>query len=322
MKKHEVRFLQYFCVILFFSLTFTSSLHSQQRYYRGNTHTHSYPASGDVSDPFYRPSKIVSEYKALGYDFLVFTDHGTYWDAEELSTGDFTVISGEELGVSYPGQQGHYSGINLWNTIIGAGIPHPAVIELILGQGGIPILNHPTWTPMALSAAAIIAQVPPFLRHMEIVNASTMNEPETKDIPLWDELLSSGRMLYGIASDDSHNEGQQGKAWIMVSAQNNRKQSLMDAVQRGNYYCSSGITIDTMRLDRELIFVRSRQCDTIRLIGKDGISLRKEAGSEISYIPKGNEGYLRVELSNGPSRFFSMLRPALQESILPPPIAM
>ena len=88
--------------LIVFLLLAVSICFAQKRYYRGNTHTHSYPQSSDAATTW-TPATVVASYKAAGYDFLVFTDHVSYWNASSLSSSEFTVISGEEAGLSGSG---------------------------------------------------------------------------------------------------------------------------------------------------------------------------------------------------------------------------
>ena len=55
-------------------------------------------------------------------------------------------------------------------------------------------------------------------------------------------------LLYGVATDDSHNYHEQssnlsnsGRGWIMVESDSINTESLIDAMETGNFYASSGI---------------------------------------------------------------------------------
>ena len=106
------------------------NIYSQKRYYKGNTHSHCYPgSSGDITDTAYNPPNIIMQYKARGYDFLVFTDHGAWWNAKILSTPDFTVIDGSEPGISGNGRWGHFTGLRMTARISGSGLTHQQLID-------------------------------------------------------------------------------------------------------------------------------------------------------------------------------------------------
>jgi hypothetical protein len=57
--------------------------------------------------------------------------------------------------------------------------------------------------------------------------------------------------LYGLATDDSHNYfgdrgASPGRGWVMVQAQQLTAEALLDAIYDGNFYASSGVTLDSI----------------------------------------------------------------------------
>src|SRR5918994_7387693 len=68
------------------------------RWFRGNLHTHS-----DRSDGVATPERVLAEYRAAGYDFVVLTDHfeerwgWTVTDTTAARDGSFTTLLGIEL---------------------------------------------------------------------------------------------------------------------------------------------------------------------------------------------------------------------------------
>ncbi len=270
----------------------------QKKYYKGNTHTHCYPYSGDITDTSYTGQKVVAQYKAKGYDFLVFTDHGAWWNAKILSTPDFTVINGSECGISGSGRWGHFTGLKLSQRISGVNLSHQQMIDAIKSQGGVPFINHPRYSQIPITAKQIIDDMQNNLFHQEIWNGVTISQPPPDDISVWDSVLSTGRIMYGVASDDSHKESNQGKGWIMVYASSNNEDTLVNEIRKGNFYSSTGIIIDSIYYSTALIFVKSTNGDTIRFIGKNGVTLKSIIGSEGSYSISGEELYVRAEISN------------------------
>jgi predicted metal-dependent phosphoesterase TrpH len=270
----------------------------QKRYYKGNTHTHCYPYSGDITDTSYSGDKVVSQYKARGYDFLVFTDHGAWWNAKVLSTPDFTVINGSECGISGSGRWGHFTGLKLLKRISGVNLSHQQMIDSINAQGGISFINHPRYSQIPITAKQIINEMRNNLFHQEIWNGVTVGQPPPDDITVWDSVLSTGRIIYGVASDDSHKESNQGKGWIMVYASSNNEDTLVNEIRKGNFYSTTGIIIDSIYYSPSSIFIRSSNGETIRFIGKNGSTLKTVIGTEGSYSINGDEIYVRAEISN------------------------
>lgn len=128
-------------------------------------------------------------------------------------------------------------------------------------------IDHPNWGD-AVSAEDILAV--PKARYMEIYNGhgGVRNwGSERLRIPSmdrkWDIILSiwldadPGHMLYGMATDDTHTyfvhgAGHQipGRGWSMVLADGLDESSIMQAFLDGDFYSSTGVTLEEILWDR------------------------------------------------------------------------
>lgn len=269
---------------------------AQTRFYKGNTHIHCYPWSGDIRDSTYTADVVVDSYRNLGYDFIVFTNHGTWFDAAQMSIPTFTIINGSEVGISRNGRWGHFTVVGLDARISGAGLTHQQLIDTINAHGAIPFVNHPRFSQIPLIAAHIIDSMKSGLHHMEMWNAVTISQPPPDDISVWDSVLSTGRLMYGVACDDSHRPAHQGKAWIMVRSLSNRTEHLLAAIRAGDFYGSNGVVLESIEMTPERYSVVSQNGKEIRFIGRNGSVLSTVAGKSGSYLIKGTEGYVRAEV--------------------------
>ncbi len=62
--------------------------------------------------------------------------------------------------------------------------------------------------------------------------------------------------MYGVATDDAHNyhkfdtrAANPGQAWIVVRAAKLTPESIMDAMNAGDFYCSTGVTLKDVAFD-------------------------------------------------------------------------
>lgn len=60
--------------------------------------------------------------------------------------------------------------------------------------------------------------------------------------------------LYGLATDDSHNyhgpaKAMPGRGWVMVQAEALTPESILGAMSRGNFYASTGVTLEQVEFD-------------------------------------------------------------------------
>jgi len=165
-----------------------------------------------------------------------------------------------------------------------------------LQAGGIPILNHPQ--DPVISAADFIATKG--LNHLEIVNGGRLEDTPANE-KLWDTILSSpdGRLVYAVAADDNHyNEQNVGRGWIMVKAPGLTKEDILDNIRTGNFYASTGVMFNDLKLTKKRISVDTENGDTIKFIGKNGSILKKIVGSKGKYRIRGNEYYVRSKITN------------------------
>ncbi len=282
-------------VLMIFAASF---LQAQNRYFKGNTHTHCYPQSGDVTNPSYTAESFIAQYQSLGYDFLVFTDHGAWWNAAPLSTPQVTVINGSEAGISGNGRWGHFTGLRMTSRISGAGLTHHALVTAIQNQNAVCFLNHPRWSTIPITARQVIDSMPT-LTHVEVFNAVTTGQTGSYDnLSLWDSVLSTGRQLYGVAADDAHQPSHIGKAWIMVYASSNHRDTITEAIRRGRLYASNGIVVDTVGMSDSAIVIKSANGETTKFYGKYGVLLSTQNGPTASYLFTGNELYVRAVVTN------------------------
>ncbi|MBF8296696.1 MAG: hypothetical protein HW389_3241 [Bacteroidetes bacterium] len=269
---------------------------AQKHYYKGNTHTHSYPLSGDATTTW-TPEVVVAAYKAAGYDFLVFTNHVAYFDFSALSSPDLTVFSGEEAGISGSGRWGHFTAMKIQSQIGGRDKTHQQLLDEIAAQGGIGFLNHPRWSVIPITALQVINDMKQNLRHFEVYNVNT-DTPTRFDTSLWDSVLTTGRLLFGVASDDAHKESHLGKGWICVYASSKHPDTLFNAIRNGEFYASNGIELDTIGYSPEKLYVRSPNGTRVTFIGSSGRQLAVVHANEAAYTIMENEGYVRAEISN------------------------
>jgi hypothetical protein len=305
-----------------------SSVAAQARWYRGNTHTHTVNSDGDSS-----PDTVVRWYKEHGYNFVVITDH-TYRDRGVLTPveglnavfalpGRFLVLSGVEVTDNFEGLPVHMNGLGVRDAVLARGGTSIAEIlsrnvAAVREAGGIPQMNHPNylWALNAehLAGAAGATHFELWNGHPGVHNRGGGGKPSTEEI--WDAVLSTRRVLYGMATDDSHHFKPEcapqvvcpGRAWIMVRASELTREALLDAMARGDFYATTGVELKSYQADASRIRLELPEGDRRNptryrtyFIGKDGAVLKQDDSLTPSYTFAGGELYVRarIEASNG-----------------------
>jgi hypothetical protein len=162
------------------------------------------------------------------------------------------------------------------------------------------------------------------VRHFEVLNAAIggANYGDAMHISheaLWDKILSKGILLYGTATDDTHHYydadalRKQGKgaivgnrAWIMVLASECSEKAIRAAMEKGEYYCSSGVSLKKYEVTDNEITVEVEPEKpmkyTIEFIGQDGKVLQTDKKISATYKITGKEKYLRVRITDTQKR--------------------
>jgi predicted metal-dependent phosphoesterase TrpH len=105
-----------------------SPFQSPDRWFRGNTHSHSTVSDGRVTI-----EERFAGYRAAGYDFLVLTDHRKVSDVSAFTDESFLAISGSEVHPPNPygGDRYHIVAVNVREPIPDEQAHPNGVIEAI-----------------------------------------------------------------------------------------------------------------------------------------------------------------------------------------------
>lgn len=329
-------------------------------WYRCNTHTHTSAFPG--SDANGTPEFIAEWYRSHGYQCLVITDHEHLTDVAPLnrkyaSDGLFLVLQGQEItqmvaDPHHPSgvRHAHVNAINTNRLIMpiqpsasagSTGLLKVAAGGVSLAQSfernlteiekaaGLPQVNHPNllWSVQLEDLSSLKR---PFL--LEVWNAfpTSNNLGGTDDAgkiatsteALWDALLSKGKTVWGVASDDAH-EFQKlddreaptpGKGWIVLQAQSLTVPTITEAMRKGRFYASTGISLQGYQVDDKAISISiapPREWSpalppsaryVTRFVGANGKVLAEVTGRSPQYSFKGDEHYVRAAIIDSDGR--------------------
>ena len=289
-------------------------------WYRGNTHTHTLNSDGDST-----PEDVVRWYREHGYQFLVLTDHNFLTGVDALNAlhgadERFLVIKGEEVTDKFADKPLHLNGLDVAELVMpqkGTSVVDTLQrnVDAIRKARGVPHINHPNFG-WAITADEL--QQVENNKLFEIFNGHPhVNNQGGGGIAgleaAWDHILTSGQMLYGIAVDDAHvfkrpwdrNAARPGQGWVMVRAERLQPRALLEAMERGDFYASTGVELSELQTNEQEIAITIKEDPTakyrVQFIGKGGKLLKEEIASPARYQIRGDEGYVRGKVldSNG-----------------------
>jgi hypothetical protein len=290
------------------------------KWYKGNTHTHTLNSDGDST-----PDEVVRWYREHGYQFLVLTDHNFVTSVDGLNAlagadERFLVIPGEEVSARSGDKPIHVNGLAVARRVepqTGTSVVDVLQknVDAIRQATGVPHINHPNFQ-WALTAEEL-RQVKNN-RLIELYNGHPqVNQDGGGGVPsleeMWDIILSSGTVMYGIAVDDAHTFKQAGnprvagpgRGWVMVRAPRLDAGTLLGAMERGDFYASTGVVLEDVRATahdlRIAVKVEGASKYRIQFIGKGGKLLSEITDATATYTFNGGEGYVRAKVieSNG-----------------------
>lgn len=299
---------------------------SGPRWFKGNTHTHTKNSDGDST-----PGVVARWYRDNHYDFLFLTDHNVRTEIEDLqreiseenardNRKPFLLIPGEEVSDNWKeGERNHPLHTNALGTTMAVGKQGGKslvdtlqnCIDAIHRAGGLPHVNHPNFV-WALTADDLYKLRN--LRHFEIYNGHPQVNnlgggglPSTEEI--WDNLLSRGRLYYGVAVDDAHNFkkfarnlANPGRGWVMVRAEELTPSAIIGGLSRGDFYASSGVELEDVTTDGKRLALKIKQFRLEKyrteFIGKGGQVLKVDVSMEPSYELKPEDLYVRARVTS------------------------
>jgi hypothetical protein len=258
--------------------------------------------------------------------------------------GEFLLLPAEEVSDKFEKKPIHVNGTNIAEQIKPQG--GKSVVEVIrndlrmvraqairLGRPVLPHLNHPNfqWGVTAEEMAQVVEErfFEVYNGHPDVHNLGDATRPGVER--MWDianalriATFKSAPML-GLATDDSHHyhvEGLSraapGRGWVQVRAEALTPEALIGAMERGDFYASSGVTLADVRYDRAAgtLTVEARPEDagetfSTRFVGtvagaggtaprpEDvGVVLATVEGPRASYALTGRELYVRAVVTS------------------------
>jgi hypothetical protein len=293
---------------------------SEPRWFKGNTHTHTINSDGDSA-----PDEVVRWYREQRYHFLVLTDHNVLTPVEALNAllaadDRFVVIPGEEITDRAGDKPVHVNALGLARAVKPQGGAAPgdvvrADVDAARDAGGVPQVNHPNFgwalAPGDVLRVSGVHLLEVFNGHPQVNNLGGGGAPGAE--ALWDDLLTAGRTVFGVASDDMHDlkrpgvrqAAGPGRGWVMVRAPRLAAADILAALARGDFYASTGVELRDVQATPRAVTVTIREQGTTRyrteFIGKGGRVLKTVDGAIAEYHAAGDEGYVRARVadSNG-----------------------
>ena len=237
--------------------------------------------------------------------------------------GKFLIMQAEEISDRYEGKPIHMGAINVQELILPQG--GNSVSEVMqnnldavyeqrqrTGQPMFAHINHPNfeWAIKLEDMMHLNGD-----RFFEIYNghphvhnygdSTTMGMEE-----LWDRLLihyihQNKPLLYGLATDDAHNFletriglANAGRGWIMVKAPALTSASIIEAMEKGDFYATTGVELEDVSFRKRTLAVKVKPVAgvkyTIQFWGADQSADGMKQGGKLLKEVNGTEGTYKL----------------------------
>lgn len=247
-----------------------------KRYFKANLHTHS-----TISDGQLTPAEVKEYYKARGYSILSLTDHNIVANHSELNEEDFLMLTGAEYNINEPETPvSHYKTYHLnfiakkphilWQPFAAesyeeAVLPYlekaeidsmPRVYEMdainaIIAKanekGHLVMYNHPVWSLQDYPDYAMLKGV----WGMELCNYGSVvaGFEDRHNSAIYRDMMNRSGKIFPVGADDAHGTRSMCGAWIMVGAEKLEYDSVISALEQGDFYASTGPEIHSLTWD-------------------------------------------------------------------------
>lgn len=278
-------------------MDFTDPFSQPGCWFKGNLHVHSTASDGELT-----PEQVIDWHRQRGYHFLALTDHGVVAQARTVAA-DFITLSGIEVDGVDP-QRGlyHVVGLGLAGPP-GVGtretLPAQQAINQLRDAGAQVFMAHPYWSGQMSKDLLDLEGC----FGLEAYNgASEVDDARGFSMVHWDDLLAAGRRLWGLAVDDAHwrdGDHDAGLGWVWVKAAELTQAAILDALEQGYFYASSGPEIHSLELDGNWLRVCCSPAASVDFVGNVHFSRRFSAPpgetlTEARYRLQRGQRYVRV----------------------------
>ena len=254
-------------------------LPEQGKFYKANLHMHT-----TVSDGRITPEQTKADYMAEGYSIVAFTDHEVMIAHEDLTDENFLAITSVEFNAGKgDGLPWEYGGTRCYHFNLYAKNPKNATpsifseryvwgnareyvtdemrkcdddrqytqaymndaIRRAKEEGFLVSYNHPVWSLQRYSDYCDLEG----LWGVEIYNTGCVRAGYVDTVQPLDDFLQAGKQVFPLATDDSHTLFDRFGGWVMVKAEKLEYTTVMDALERGDFYSSTGPVIEELFIE-------------------------------------------------------------------------
>lgn len=305
-------------------------LDENKNFYKANMHCHSTNSDGTMT-----VEEIKEYYKAKGYSVIAFSDAEHLIDNSYLNDEDFLAITACEICIKdinnlsptskqchfnlfakdpknvdtpcYNPLYDHYVNDNIKDLIVHTdgnyvrnyspdGVNE--IIKIATEKGFLISYNHPRWS--LENSSDYLAYKG--LWAIEVYNhACHLGGLYDYDINVYDDFLRSGEKIACVYGDDNHNITNACGGYIMINAENLNYSTIIDALEKHNFYASTGPVIKSLYIEDDMAYITFEKGE-YAVISTQGRRVQKQFAQNpdgentVEFEIHPDDGYIRFDV--------------------------
>ena len=180
------------------------------------------------------------------------------------------------------------------------------IIKTARDNGFLVCYNHPNWSLNTYETYSKLDN----LNMLEINNGASHRGSDMDYTPyVYDQMLRLGKRIVAVGGDDNHGPIHFFKAWTMVKADSLTHESILNAIEAGDCYASSGPEIHELYYEDGRVYVKCSEADAIHLYtagrrrARTGEVKEGEYVTEASFEIQPTDHYFRITVKDKKGKY-------------------
>ncbi|MBO4411173.1 MAG: PHP domain-containing protein [Lachnospiraceae bacterium] len=256
-------------------------------FYKAELHIHT-----TISDGTSTPEELKKLHQEQGYSIIAITDHNILLPHNELTDENFLAITAAEWSVYENDEKAYHINVyskdpnrvrsslfskeyvhkNAWPYITEEMLKdddHRSYSQEYLNdairrakeEGFLVSFNHPVWSLNHYPDYCDLEGV----WGLEVVNYGGLTSGYPENVQPLDDFLVQGKQVFPLCVTDAHHVRQMFGGFVMVKAEKLEYRTVMEALERGDFYASAGPAFEDLYLEDGVLKVRCSKVKRIRL---------------------------------------------------------
>lgn len=267
-------------------------------YYLAQLHIH----TNRSHDGFWSRKEATKCYTQLGYKILAFADHDKINKRLSKKEG-LLIIPAEEHTFPRPFKPLGPHAVILFSRKYARALSFAKRLNKLHQQKAMVNMAHPSWVGSLGQGQWQLNELFSLHHRFQLMEICSSKSDPAEDTLRWHQLISylgPDRPIWATGGDDSHSKDFYHYCWLNIKTSSLDLDAVQKALEEGSFYPTMGPIADFSTQENKIV-VKTEEKLTINFIAGLGPDTPPQivataVGKEASYLPKGDEHFVRVEV--------------------------